>query len=375
MQLHLHPTRHEALTASETVLTRWSLESSPASILAQYTTAPESVFRPSYSPASPQSLYRGITSSPGEDCFVHRHLTPTTPGHFDFSCDLAWRSWDDLSLVRTRLRPPTFGRLNSLACSPDGRWLVMECIEHTSHAPGVSPNVERLFLLDGHTGEVISRHDINAFYASSLAFDPTSTFVAASLCSYDGESLLTLWRLTPAAQFIPRPATSYYVNAHDYWQDEVSGSMALTLLKPELDQEDIKDQIRLQDWSDLDIPSGEGLVIFSPQGQVLLFSLNGSLGGGECIMIAYAVPSGRALWRTHPPVESSGQAIFHPDGRTIFLPEQGGDLLVYRAENGALVQRLPTGLSKPVQALAFDHDGKTLWLATEEGLVQYQPQR
>src|SRR5215472_9054158 len=55
-----------------------------------------------------------------------------------------------------------------------------------------------------------------------------------------------------------------------------------------------------------------------------VFSFGGSLGGGESIMIAYAVPSGRALWRTHQPVESSGQAIFHPDGRTILLPEASG---------------------------------------------------
>jgi hypothetical protein len=51
---------------------------------------------------------------------------------------------------------------------------------------------------------------------------------------------------------------------------------------------------------------------------------------------------------------------------------QNGDLLVYRSEDGVVLQRLPTNLSEPVQALAFDHEGK-LWLATEERLVQYQP--
>lgn len=35
------------------------------------------------------------------------------------------------------------------------------------------------------------------------------------------------------------------------------------------------------------------------------------------------------------------------------------------------MQRLPTHLGEPVQALAFDHDRKTLWLAAEERLVQY----
>lgn len=369
MQLFLHPKRHEALTASETALTRWELSKTPASRLAQYTTAPKSVFRGSYVSASPQSLYRGITSSPDGDCFVHTHLTPTTSDHFDFSCDLLWRSWDDLALVRTRLQPPTFGELNSLACSPDGRWLVMECTERTAHPSGAG-GVERLFLLDGHTGEVISRHDIHAFCASSLAFDPTSTFVGAHLCGYDDDPFPTLWRLTPAAQFMPRPAPDDFYKWEGYSQDTVSGSMALTLLGAELEQKDIENQVRLQDWSDVDIPTGEGVVTFSPQGRQVLFSLNGSLGGGECILIAYAVPSGRALWRTHQPVESSGQAIFHPDGRTILLPEQGGGLLVYRAEDGALLQRLPTHLGEPVQALAFDHAGK-LWLATEEQLIQY----
>jgi hypothetical protein len=53
---------------------------------------------------------------------------------------------------------------------------------------------------------------------------------------------------------------------------------------------------------------------------------------------------------------------------------QDGSILVYSAEDGALMQRLATGLGEPVQALAFDHDGKTLWLATEEKLVQFQSQ-
>jgi hypothetical protein len=58
----------------------------------------------------------------------------------------------------------------------------------------------------------------------------------------------------------------------------------------------------------------------------------------------------------------------------LLVPVQSGDLLVYRVEDGALVQWLPTNLGEPVQALAFDHDGRTLWLATEERMIQYQPQ-
>ena len=48
------------------------------------------------------------------------------------------------------------------------------------------------------------------------------------------------------------------------------------------------------------------------------------------------------------------------------------DLLVYRMDDGTLAQRLPSGLSESVEALLFDHDGATLWLATQEALVQYQ---
>jgi hypothetical protein len=49
-------------------------------------------------------------------------------------------------------------------------------------------------------------------------------------------------------------------------------------------------------------------------------------------------------------------------------------LLVYRAGDGALIQRLPTHLDGSVQALAFDHDDRTLWLATEDALTHFQPQ-
>ena len=71
----------------------------------------------------------------------------------------------------------------------------------------------------------------------------------------------------------------------------------------------------------------------------------------------------------------TGEPLFHPDGNVLLLPERSGDLLVFDREKGALVQRLATDLGGPIQALAYDHDGKTLWLATEDQLVQYQPQK
>lgn len=60
-----------------------------------------------------------------------------------------------------------------------------------------------------------------------------------------------------------------------------------------------------------------------------------------------------------------------PDGLALLVSVRGGDVQVYRVEDGSLVQRWSAGLDKPVQAPAFDPDGRTLRLATEETLVQY----
>src|SRR5579859_2995095 len=75
--------------------------------------------------------------------------------------------------------------------SPDSRCLV---INNESH----------IFLLDWHTGEVISRHFSNGYATSGLAFDPTSTFVAG-LSFADGGGVLNLWRLDPVERFVSRP--------------------------------------------------------------------------------------------------------------------------------------------------------------------------
>ena len=63
-----------------------------------------------------------------------------------------------------------------------------------------------------------------------------------------------------------------------------------------------------------------------------------------------------------------------PDGHALLVPVKGSDLLVYCVEDGVFMQRLSTTLGKPIHALAFDHDGRTLWLATEDTLVHYQAQ-
>ena len=351
MQLHLHPTRREALTASQSALTRWSLATNPATILAQMSTAPASVFDFRYGPYGDLHTYGGITGSPDGLLFAQEELWEGL-GKGSSPCEIEWRRWDDFSLARSRMFLGMHGSFNSLACSPDGRWLVLE-------------SAEQLFLLDWQTGEVISRHDIGAFLASSLIFDASSTFVAGVFCSYDGGDFLKLWRLDPAERFVPRLAVKNWPTDELFPQDEVGGNMALTLIYEDWDRLGIE-------WPNRHLADAPGRVAFSPNSSIVLFSLHSSVGGHA--LVAFEMPSARLLWSTQSEVNSSAQPLFSPDGSVLLVAVEGGDLLVYRVEDGTLVQRMPTGLSQPIEALAFDHDGRTLWLATQEVLVQYQPQ-
>lgn len=371
IQLYLHPTRREALSATETALTRWSLETNPATILTQFSTAPKSLFSFSYAPTGEPHYSGGITGSPDGFLFAHEHITldgcPSS-GH----PTIEWRNWDDLSVARAVAVPHMCSGVGSLTCSPDGRWLVLEStgyLDHPYDAKYGARYVEQLFLLDWQTGEVLSRHDIGAIAATHLTFDATSTFVAGVLASYDGDSFFKVWRLDPADCFVPQPFVEDWLTHKFVPQDEVSGNIALTTLNGYPVPWN-------NDWPG-PLHGGAGSVMFSPDSSMVILGLNvgasyrEGVGGFE--LVTCQVPSGKVLWSVYNPVASTGEAIFSPDGSVILVPELGGDLLVYRAEDGELVQRLPTGLSQPVQALAFDHDGKTLWLATEEGLVQYQP--
>lgn len=349
MQLHLHPTRREALTASDSALTRWSLETNPATILAQMSTAPESVFSHSYSPHGHLHTSGGITGTPDGVLFAHEHIQPERFQSVD-PHTIEWRRWDDFSLARSTLLDE-ISELGSLAISPDSRWLVLE-------------SAEKLYLLDWRIGEIQSHHAIKGLSMTALTFDPTSTFIAGVLCSYDCDSVLHLWRLDSAERFVPRPAEEYWW-LHDQ-PDHVSGSMALTLVYVDWDRIGIE-------WLNKYLADAPGCVTFSSDSRILLFSLHSSIEVGGCALVAFEMPSARLLWSTQHEAQSSGQPIFSPGSSTVLVPMQDGSILAYNAENGALVQRLPSGLSEPIQALAFDHDGRTLWLATEEALVQYQP--
>jgi WD40 repeat protein len=353
MQLHLHPTRCEALTASTTAITRWSLETNPPTVLAQFPTTPESVFILMYDPGARLQTFGGITGSPDGLLFAHEQLKPDRYRCSD-PAKIEWRNWDDLSVAHAVTVPHSSSEIYSLGCSPDGRWLVME-------------SVGRLFLLDWQTGEVMSHHAIAGGLTTGLTFDPTSTFVAAFSC-HDNWGHFMLWRLDPAERALVRP------QGEEWWTrdappDEVNGSAALSVVHWELDRTGIE-------WPYRDLADTACHAAFSRDSRLVIFNpMRGGYHSFVLELVAYEVTSGKRLWCTRREEENTGPFIFSPDGSVLLVPVQGGDLLVYRAEDGALVQRLPTGLSVPIQALAFEHDGRTLWLAIEEGLVQYQPQR
>ncbi|GHO89161.1 WD40 repeat domain-containing protein [Dictyobacter formicarum] len=349
MLLYLHPTRREAITAGGTMLTRWSLTTNPAAMLAQVSTAPAIFFAHRYDQGGRLHTYGGITCTPDGELFALQQPWPSdsypqNPGVIE------WRRWDDLLPARTATIPNTACPIMSMDCSLDSSWLVID-------------NDDYISLLDWHTGEVISRHFAGGYATSGLAFDPTSTFVAG-LSFSDGGGCLKLWRLDPVERFVARPAREEWPSRTLVPQDVVSGNVALTLVHEDLDRTQIA-------WTYRDLADTECLTVFSPDSRTVVFSLRHSYSQCGMELVAYDVPSGRRRWCTRSEEEHWGRGAFAPDGRSLIVPMQSNELFVYRVEDGALLQRLPLALDEPVQALAFDHDGRTLWLATEEALVQY----
>jgi WD40 repeat protein len=351
MFLQIHPTRSEALTASETTLTRWSLTTNPATILTQVSTAPGTLFDLMIDPGGRWLTYGGITHTPDGKLFALEQLCMRL--HLSNGPRvIEWRRWNDLLPERTVMVPQTGCSTNSMDSSPNGRWLVLD-------------NDDHLFLLNWHTGEVISRHFSNGYATSGLAFDPTSTFVAG-LSFADGDGLLKLWRLDPAEQFVPRPEREEWPSHKRVPRDYVNGNVALTLVHENLDRTNIA-------WN-RDLADTACVTAFSPDSRSVVFSLNSSYSRCGLELVAYEVPSGRRLWCARSEQEGSGACAFSPDGRLLLIPVQEGELLLYSAQDGTLLQRLSSGGDEPVQALAFDHDGTTLWLAGEKALWRYQTQ-
>jgi hypothetical protein len=164
MLLYLHPIRNEALTATETLLTRWSLETNPAAPLARCSIAPESVFHLRYAPSGQLLTFGGITGAPDGTLFARERFNPQQY-QYPAPCVLEWRTFEDLTPARTSPVPHTLPIVMSLASAPNGRCLVLE-------------DEERIFLLDWHTGQVLSHHASGVYQKSGLTFDETSTFVA-----------------------------------------------------------------------------------------------------------------------------------------------------------------------------------------------------
>src|SRR5579885_203015 len=106
--------------------------------------------------------------------------------------------------------------------------------------------------------------------------------------------------------------------------------MALTLVHEQLDRTGI-------DW-EWDLADTECLTVFSPDSRLVVFCLTGS-SSWDKELVAYEVPSGKRRWCVHSAAERAGPCIFTADGRALLVPVQGGNVEVYRAEDGALEQR------------------------------------
>lgn len=352
MQVHLHPTCQEALTVSDKTLTRWSLATDPATILAQLSVAPGALFTRSMDPCGRVHALGGVTVSAG-GLLVALEQPLSRVNALADRLVLEWRHWEDLSLARIHTISQMDSQVLCLAGSPDGHWLVLG-----PRSPA------RIFLLDWQTGELLSHHAIGGYRTTALAFDPTSTWVAGFAC-HDNWGHCMLFRLNPAERALLRPPGEQWWS--DGPPDEVSGSMALSVVHWELDRTGLE-------WPVRDLADTACQVAFSPDSRMVLFNpMNSCRSGFGLELVAYEVVSGQRLWYAHHQEESGGSFLVAPDSETLLVPMRGDMLLRYRLEDGVLLEQLPSGLSEPVQALAFDHEGK-LWLATEERLVQYQPQ-
>ncbi len=347
MLLHLHPVRSEALTVSERALIRWSIEDQAAIKLVEYTSAEWQLHRPMYIQDGRETQLGGVTGAPDGQMFAMEQPNPQGWRRRN-PCVLELRRWDDFSPMQTIPLPDSTCELTSLDTSPDGRWLVAE-------------TTARIFLVDRHTGSV-SHVFYGGEYTFGLTFDPTST-VVAGIRSTAGGGSLRLWRLDPVERYVPHPRSDWERQFAP--PDRVSGSVVLTDMYGALDRTDIQ-------GPHCDIGDAEGTVAFTPDGRIVIFSVRSVYSRDNLDLSAYEVASGRRLWAAQGDDDLSSRLVLTPDGQRLIAPTWRGDLLVYRTENGILEYRLPTGLSAPVQALAFDHDGRTLWLATEDQLIPFQ---
>jgi len=324
------------------MLTRWSLVTNPARQLIQHSTLPG---EPLILPIGQKIIQGGITGALDGGLFAHAHCSSVNTSRTDL---LDLRYWQDLSLAQT-FTIPGVEAITSLASSPDGRWLVVG-----AEIP------ERLFLLDRLSGEVMSDHFVGGYLTTGLTFDRTSTFVAG-IATYDSEGRLVLWRIEPVEQFVPR-SEGEHISRDRLPLDRISGNTALAEVHWDLHSTD-----------DFPVNFGEtvGTAAFSPDSRIVVFSF--TYDGITSPLVAYEVMSGERLWRVDRQGNSLEHFVITPDGRSVIFSNGSRDLFVYSMHDGRLMQQLPSGLDEPIRAMAFEHDGKTLWLATRNTLVQYQP--
>lgn len=344
MQLYLHPTRPEALTLNDetTMLIRWSLVTNPAKQLTQCSTLPGEAW---ILPIGQKIFHGGITDAPAGELFAHAHRASADTSRIDL---LELRSWQDLSVAQT-LTIPGVETITSLASSPDGRWLVVG-----TEIP------ERLFLLDQLSGQVMSDHFVGGYLTTGLTFDCTSTFVAG-ITTYDSGGRLMLWRIEPVERFVPRSEEGHILR-DSLPLDRINGHTTLAVVHWDLYNADC-----------FPVNFGEtvGTAAFSPDSRVVVFSF--TYDGITSPLVAYEVVSGERLWRVDRRGNSLERFVITPDGKAINFSNRSSDLFVCSMDDGRVMQQLPSGVDEPIKAMAFDHDGKTLWLATRNTLVQCQP--
>ncbi|HEU5377213.1 MAG TPA: WD40 repeat domain-containing protein [Ktedonobacteraceae bacterium] len=350
MRLHLHPARREALTVSETTLTRWSLAGRFPSKLREVSTAPHSLLDLMILQDGRSTIFGGVTGAPDGDLFA---LRSTDSRKETDPCVVELRHWENLSRAKTFTIAQACGPLESIASSSDGRWLVV--------GAGIA---QRMFLLDRHTGEIMSHHAIGGYKITGLTFDPTSPFVAGVAC-HDTWGHLMLWSLTPAERWVPRMEERPHDQALE--PDVVQGSYALSLNHWELDRTGVA-------WPKYDLADTIGTTVFSPNGHLVVFRLLSFYNTPFIDFVAYEVPSGKQRWRIRRESDDGlGECFtFTPDGQYLLICGRDNTLSMYRASNGTRQSRYPSGVREPIQALAFDYDGTTLWLASGETVLPYR---
>ncbi len=198
MFMKLHPARAEALTAQGRTLTRWSLHDGSATLLSQVEDGPfpficSLAIAPHgdyFAVASPKP----VTTSTGN---AYHAVFASGPG-FDHTdtcvpCDIEIRHWHDLSLARTIPLPDSGVSVPAMCFSPDGHWLA------------AADGWGTLYVIDCQSNQISFMQDttlddtyVGSTDISALAFDPTSTYLAAGRSGLGG-GYLTLYRLEGGA--------------------------------------------------------------------------------------------------------------------------------------------------------------------------------